>query len=366
MPHELHPEIIAPAHPHVARLLAAGVGCAVVSAGLMVALQPSRAAQLAPAPLAITETLTLPMSVPVVARTEAPPPRSSRKIALVFQAGGAPYVELASLGDDPHDAAMPRHGTPKRVEDGAVSSTVARVAPEDLSRSQRAWLGKPVSVDGTCTAKVTGFAVISRLTGSPAYAGEEGGSDDTWTASAVSAHGAEVLAARLDGCASGVYARDAASAPIVVPQVIDDPTLAATATSLLQASADTAAAQQEWQEAEMEGVWYRNQDATTTAQVLRHPRTGVTWVSVHLAYDGSCGLPQLGVWGLYKVGASGAMTRVKSSLGELIQIEQLVDVDGDGQLEVIGHPWLGTERAVQTTDGATLDQLDLPFFGCPC
>ncbi len=364
MSYELRPQIVAPTYPHLTRMILAGLGCAMVGGALVVAARPMPVVQEPAAPIRITETITVPMSVPVVMRQEAPPAAATRELSLVLRAGGATYMKLASLGDDPGAEVMPRHGKATLSEDDYVTSTVSNVETANVPLSHRQWLGKRVLVDGTCSAKVTGFAVIARLTGDPGYAGIENA--DHWTAATTMASGAKLLAAKLDNCAGGTYARDAALPAIVVPQEIEDAPLAAAATKVLQASAATKTAQAEWETAEQKGTWYEAEGMTTQVQVLRHPRTGATWVSVHLYYGGGCGLPNLSVWGLYRADTDGKLTQVKSSLGELIAIEKLVDLDGDGELEVIGRPWLGTERAVQRIDGAGLQELSLPFYFCPC
>jgi hypothetical protein len=364
MNHELRPEIATPTHTHVARLTLAGLGCGLVGAGAMIAARPSPVAQEPAAPITITETVTVPMSVPVVMSQEPPPPSASQQIALVFKAGGATYMKLVGLGEDATDESMPRHGKAVLFEDDYITSSIAHVEDKDVPLAQRAWLGNSVTVDGTCTAKVIGFAVVARLNGYPGYAGIE--DTDTWTATSAMEHGAKVLAARLDNCAGGTYARDASLAPIIVPRVVDDAPLAAAATKALYATSEVKSAQAEWKTAEQTGIWYKNESTTTQTQVLRHPKTGATWVSVHLYYGGTCGLPNLSVWGLYRADAGGKLTRVTSSLGELTSIEKLVDIDGDGQLEVIGTPWLGTERAVQSVGGEGISELSLPFYSCPC
>lgn len=364
MSHELRPQIVAPTHPHLTRMILAGLGCAMVGGALVVAARPVPVVQEPAAAIQITETIAVPMSVPVVMRQEPPPVAATRELSLVLRAGGATYMKLASLGDDAGAEAMPRHGKAVLTEDDYVTSAVASVLDADVPLSHRQWLGKRVVVDGTCSANVTGFAVIARLTGDPGYAGIE--NTDNWTAASTMQHGAKLLAAKLDNCAGGTYARDAALPAILVPQEIEDAPLAAAATRAIKASAATRSAQTEWETAEQKGTWYEAEGMTTSVQVLRHPRTGTTWVSVHLYYGGGCGLPNLSVWGLYRANADGKLTQVKSSLGELITIEKLVDLDGDGELEVIGRPWLGTERAVQRIDGAGLQDLSLPFYFCPC
>jgi len=311
----------------------------------------------------ITETVTVPMSVPIVMAQEPPPAALSKQIALVFKAGGATYMKLADLGAGKADEAMPKHGKAKLASEDWIESAIANVEPGNVPAAHRSWLGRTVMVDGACSAKVVGFAVVSRLVGDPGYAGIE---EEKWSATTTMDQGAKILAAKLDNCAGGMYARDAALPEIVAPAVIDNPLLVAAAKASLIQSQDAKTAQEEWATSQQAGRWYENEYTETTAQVLRHPKTGAIWVSVHLYYGGGCGLPNISVWGLYRADASGKLTRTKTNLGELTKLEKLVDVDGDGELEVIGRPWLGTERTVQSKEGATLQDLTLPFYSCPC
>ena len=102
------------------------------------------------------------------------------------------------------------------------------------------------------------------------------------------------------------------------------------------------------------------------AKTWAHPITGVTYVSVHATTGGSCGVPDLSLWGLYRQNDENTLTRLRTSVGPLLSIQKLVDLYGDGQLEAIGSPWLGTETMVIRTTGDSLDSLELPFYGCPC
>jgi hypothetical protein len=352
-------QLAAPTHAYLTRMIAAAAGLSLLGAAVMVATRPMAEPQEAVAPVVITETVTVPMSVPVVMAQEPPPAALTKQIALVFRAGGATYMKLASITGD----AMPKHGKVKLSSEDWIESAVATVQSGNVPAAHRSWLGKTVTVDGACTAKVVGFAVVSRLVGDPGYAGIE---EETWDGATAMDQGAKVIAARLDNCAGGTFARDAALAPVMVPEVIENAVLVASARKALLRSDDATAAQTEWTESRQAGNWYEDAGTETTAQVLRHPKTGETWVSVHLYYGGGCGLPNISVWGLYRADASGKLTRTKTNLGELTKLEKLVDVDGDGELEVIGRPWLGTERTVQTATGATVQDLVLPFYSCPC
>lgn len=330
------------------------------TATLAVALWPrSPEPPQGPATIALHEPERIAPPPPIVARQDVLAAPATRDISLVFTAGGAAWIKLAEV------ETAPKHGKVVLAEDDYVVSAIAPIAESKLSAAHEAWLGKRVVVDGTCTARVTSIAVVSRLTGDPGYAGIVA-ADDQWTASSAFESGTKVIAGRLDNCAGGTFARSANLAPIVIPSEIRDEPLAAAALAALAASPDVKAGAAEWEEFQQTGRWEDHEYTQKSVRVVRHPTTGVTWVSAHLYHGGGCGMPNLSAWGLYRVGDAGELVRVAASLGELTEIDRLVDLDNDGELEVLGRPWLGTERAVQASDGTTLDTLALPHFFCPC
>ena len=336
------------------------------AATLAIALY-ARASETAPAPddpglatIALHEPQRVAPPPPIVARQDVVAAPATKDVSLVFTAGGSAWIKLAQV------ETAPKHGKIVLAEDDYVTSAIAPINEANVPAAHKAWLGKRVVVDVTCVARVTSIAVVSRLTGYPSYAGVEGASDDKWTPAAAFESGTKLVAAKLDNCAGGAFARSANLAPIVIPSEIQDEPLAAAALAALQASPDVKAGAKDWEEFQQKGRWETDEYTEKSVRVVRHPTTGVTWVSAHLYHGGGCGAPNLSAWGLYRVGDDGVLVRVKSSLGELTSIEKLVDLDNDGELEVIGRPWLGTERAVQASDGATLDTLALPYFFCPC
>jgi hypothetical protein len=343
-------------------MVAAGVAIVAVSPEPVVALSPEvEIAAPSPSPLASAA----PREVAVA--PEAPAPVAD-EIRLLFRAGGATYMQLGAVERD--DAGMPalRHGATRLLKEEGAEVAIADVRAADVPALQRAWAGKQVVVDGTCRATVAGFAVVSRLTGDTSYAGL---AKPTWDAASVMYAGAQLLAARLDGC-SGTYARDAALSPVVVPAPIQDgrraERLARTARSALIASSVGAEAQRSWDERkpeDAEGAWWENVEIDTG--VLRHPRTGATLVTVHIHAEHDCGGPDVNLWGLYRAAADGTVSPVHEiRLDALESIERIVDVEGDGELELIGRSWLGDDVVVTRQDGTELDRLDMQFYGCPC
>jgi hypothetical protein len=177
-------------------------------------------------------------------------------------------------------------------------------------------------------------------------------------------HGHAIVAGKLDGC-TGTFARDAALPPVIVPVEMRDDRLAVAARGALVGSPASLDAQREWKDANGEGGWWR--DATFDTRVLHHPVTGATWVFVHARVGHECGEPGANVLGLYRVDARGALAPVQQrTLDTLDQIDHVVDLYGDGELEMIGKPWLGFDVLVERASGEKIEELALPFFGCPC
>jgi hypothetical protein len=341
--------------------MAVGLGMVVAGIALVAA---------SASPVALTPEVEVETPVPApepraaVAASEQAAPIAD-EIKLVFRAGGASYMRLADLErDDAGALQWPRHGAPRLVTEGWIDSAIAAVAEPDLPAEHRAWAGRQVVVDGTCRATVTGFAVVSRLTGDTAYAGIE---KEQWDVASVMEAGSQVLAARLDGC-SGTFARDAALAPVVTLEPIRDERLERAARSALIASPAAVKVGRSWAElmsSDLEGAWWEH--AALRTQVLRHPRTGATLVTVHVSGDRECGGVHINLWGVYRVAEGGALTPVhETQLQPLYSIDRILDIEGDGELELIGRSWLGNHVVLAGADGRELDHLALEFYGCPC
>ena len=293
------------------------------------------------------------------AHEDAPPPPSS-EVHFVFASGGVTYMAIQDLDSDK----LPRHGKLQLAKDDYVDEVVATVSPANVTRTQRAWLDREVIVDTTCRAKVTGFAIVGRVNGYPSYTDEGDGHGDTWTSAGIVKYGHDVLAAKLDHC-TGTYARDAASAEVVAFEAVSDDAHVAAATRLLLASAPAADAAAEWTKSEQTGTWYDSEKLATLA--VRDPRTGVTWISVHGHPGFACGGPDINVWGLFRVEHDGSLVSVQlRTLGDLITIDKLVDIDGDGIPELLGETWLGPTTLLTDAGGTELGRLEVPFIGCPC
>jgi hypothetical protein len=365
-----HAPSLAPALIAVGALCGASVGAAIVTA----AIAPGQVPVAVTAPAAVVVTRAVAVPLPLVLTPAARPDPRGREIHLVATIGHASYLALTEVAGDgappdedvPARPAMPRHGRFRLLDDATGPETaVATVRADELDPALRAWAGRLVTVDGTCTARVTGFAIVARLTGDPAYAGEGG---KAWSAARVARHGDAFVAARLDGC-TGTTARDAALAPAIATAPIDDPAHVAVARARLLASPLAAQAQDSWRDGGQAGAWTTDASTdypvTITTQAVRHLGTGATWITVHAAVDGMCGGPDVNLWGLYRVTADGAVVTVaERHLDRPLESTTLLDVDGDGTPEVISAAW--DETTITTAGGDGLARTGVPFYGCVC
>jgi hypothetical protein len=358
----LRSEVLVPASPYTRRTLLFAVGCsAIAAAASLVAISSptSSTVEQVPAPPTQIEIAQVP-TPPTVVHESVQPLRAS-ELSLVFSAGGVTYIKLADVGETAE--ILPKHGKAKLVSEDYVQSSIATVADSDMPRAYRSWQGRKVKVDNTCETTVTGFAVVSRLTGETGYSSVE---DGKWTANNVLEEGSVVLAAKLADC-KGSFARAAELPNVIVPQPIEDKQLAKQARKALIASTAAHDAQREYEEIDQQGNWWESEYALFATKIVRHPTTGVTWVSVHGHMEHGCGDPEINVWGLFRVEPDGTLAAVQlRKLGDLWSIEQLIDIDNDGELEVIGKPWLGLDTVIARGSGEELDRLSLSLFGCPC
>lgn len=341
--------LVTPIHSYTFRLAACGLVGTVISLAATAQVAP-----IVPVPV-LEATEELPMQVvPLV-----PAPRD--EVRLVFRERGALYLKLRDA--DP----MPAHGTPVLHEAGEASAwrttSIAEIA--DIP----GWRGKRVEIDGTCTATVTGFAVVARLTGSPDYTE---GNAPSWTAENVLDAGAPVVAAKLAGCESRA---DVAIATTAKPlyEIRDEP-LVERARATLLGSSLAAAQQRVWAGEKRKGTWYAPHaersyatDGAAIETLVAEDAHGTRYVSVVARIDEGCGGPEIAIWGLYRVSDGALVVVAERALGDVRAIQRLVDVDGDGELEVLGTSWLGNETILwRFARDEEITRVTVPFYGCPC
>ena len=373
----LRPQIAAPTH--VARLTA--IGLAFAGAGLFAVAKPAleTPAQQGTPTIAIAMPADIiALDVPVASQTEAPPvsPTGSRSVAMVFTAQGATWMKLENLAvlgettdmDGVPRAAVPKHGEIWHTREEWMEIATAPIAIEDVPLAHRERLGDKIIVDGTCTTYITGFAIVARLTGSPGYAGDD--TSEEWTAKAVMEYGAPMIAAKLGDC-TGTLARDATLPPAAKARTLKgtDANVIAQAKRMLLRSKEAKATTTEWngfyKDQKPATTWMTDSATTWKTEMFVHPTTQQTWVSIHANQLEGCGSPHVNVWGLYRLEKDGTLTSFDASLGDIEKIDALIDLDGDGIVEVVGTAWLGN-TLVNDVKGTTLERLDRPFYGCPC
>lgn len=282
------------------------------------------------------------------------------EFAMVFFAGGELWMRIA-------DEAEGVQGGRKKFYEEEINSVIAPVSLAALPVDLRHFDRMNVLVNGTCAARVDGFAKIARASG---QAGEgryddEGNylGEDSWTADMVEQDG-YILAARLEGDCDGTWARSTQHAPAVIADSVDYPELIAIATKQILGE-DTAAKQAEWTEQGGEGAW---QDAVAvSSRSFEHPGTGEIWVFASATKEGGCGDPALYVNAAYRLNATdGSLTRVASPAWAADSIRQVVDIDDDGEVEVVVDSYNGTDLVDMTN--TTHASMSVPYhsYGCGC
>ena len=344
-------------------MIAVGVACGLLGAMLTLVAKP------VPNPVALTPpSVMVPAEEFVgVAETTAPSETqpASEQFLFVFDAGGNKYLKLADLDQPGQIRWLPKlELVPKLNEDRLrypdLDETVALgvVREADVPVEYRAWIGKQVRVEDVCKANITGFAVLARVAHFPELDAER----EMWTAAKVVERGNLVFAARLDGCeVFGSFARDVALAPIIIPTPIENDALGAKARSAILASSAGKAAAAEWTADAQERDWCRSETDFYT-HVVRHPKTGVTWIAIqsYAFKPKSCDGLDTNVLGLYRVDPQGSLVPVAERISAIRGL-QLVDVDGDGNLEIFGRTDL--ETLLEQPDGTEIQIMRDRFFG---
>ncbi len=282
------------------------------------------------------------------------------EFAMVFTAGGELWMRIAEEADSVV-------GGRKKFYEGEMNSVIAPVSLAAVPAALRHFDRMTVLVNGTCVARVDGFAKIAQAGGDAG----EGLFDDEgnflgaeeWTAEKVERDG-YVLAARLEGDCAGTWARSTQHAPAVLADAVDDPALIALATKQILAD-DKAAHQIEWAAQGGEGPW---QDAVeVSVRSFQHPGTGEIWIFASATKEGYCGDPALNVNTVYRLGDThDALTRVASPEWTANSIRQVVDVDDDGEVELVIDSYNGTDLV--DLMNTTQRSLSVPFhsYGCGC
>ena len=301
------------------------------------------------------------------ADAELPP---GAEASLVTEFDGRTFAVLGRAPDELLDA--DRFELLGELHD--LEGAIAPVDGEALGELA-AWDGREVRVGDGCTARVTGFALLSPMLGTVEYLPLE-----TWEPSeadiitALLDIGETVIAAELHGCdeqvaaavGAPVIARDASLFAMVEPERLDRPALAQRARAHLIASDTSKAAQRDYAGVRDDAQpWWQLPMAEIEVEVLRHPTTEDVWVSVQASADEGCGFAAINLWGLYEVRGDELEPIAIHELELGARLQRAVDLDGDGELSWIASRLFGSS-AIYGADGATRTEIDVPFFGCAC
>lgn len=293
------------------------------------------------------------------------------EFAMVFDVDGTSYLRLST------ELRAKARGKARLVieHDWGVHAVVAPVTLSAMPDELRKWNGRSVLVNGTCQARVIGFAEVSRVSGDPPgseeyywYEGEDGeieppATEPTWTIENITADNV-TLAAKLDGC-SGSWARSTEYETPQIAMSVTEPELETNAIADLLAKNDIDPIQDDWKLEGGEGDWRDAVDVEATT--YEHPATGEKWIFVQAYKAGGCGDAGMSAMAAYRVGKSGKMHRFTDLDfgGELI--EEVVDLDGDGQPELILG---GGDSSTELVDLANTrhDSISVPqhHHGCGC
>lgn len=284
-------------------------------------------------------------------------------VSLVWDIDGAAHLIL--------DTAVPATTGEARAGGGKddVIGTVAAVADGDLAPGVVGLRGESFRVGASCEARVTGFAVHSRVV--PHF-----GVIETWKQDKTSeaqklaeafAAGTQVVVARLDGCAGqGRYATPLASKPPVIGAKVDDRKLVGRALAEFATFPEAIKLQAEWEADGNTGSWLDKSDGAV--EVFKHPTSGQTLVSVPASAGDGCGGDEFHarVWMVFEVkgGKLEAGIIAAEPPGKILEA---VDIDGDGTLELLieGSFGSGVDLELILDDGESI-QLGHAFNDTTC
>ncbi|MBA3392519.1 MAG: hypothetical protein H0T89_07745 [Deltaproteobacteria bacterium] len=248
----------------------------------------------------------------------------------VFEVDGVSYLRLDS------EARASSHGTPRLFTDEDGSAVVAAVDTAAMPIALRPWAGREVMVGGECRARVVGFAEVSRVTGDPPDHEYDYESENPvrpeWTLDAVRESNI-TLAARLDAECGAGWARATSYPAAASAKLVEAPDLVAAARRELLAPAADDKHQLSWVEQGGEGNWRDAIELETS--VYEHALTDERWVFVQAQRGGGCGEPSVGMMVVYRASGDGNVRRVAELEDGISEIQEVIDLDGDGQPELI-------------------------------
>jgi hypothetical protein len=337
------------------------------------------------------EPIMLAVSTPVIvtpASASIPEPAGpgagAYEFAHVIDIDG-PQLVLATAIEDSWATDAP-HYRGKVHDVFEVGEVWRNVDPERLPALPRAAIGRTVDVYSAagrvCTARIGTPVLVGEMWGSIEYVADDelevsGEGDDKVIdpGSAWDDSRRMLIAPLLDGgaCADALWARDAAlTEPLVYVAQEPSDLPSPVARRLLQRDPATRALGKAF----AEHVADIDDEAFTTRRLVDR-FTGIRWIEPTRGGEldvfttdgeefGGCGGFDP-AWGAVSIDAFGTPTHAWLH-DDTDEVRAIVDLDGDGQPEVLADTWLAPTRLLALGDElAELSVLpEVPFYGCPC
>lgn len=252
-------------------------------------------------------------------------------------------------------------GGPKLISAGDPVVTAVDVKASAVPEPRRVLRGKPLQLYGAkgkvCKARVIGFALLGRIT--PHFGTREqwesGRRDPALRDSRVALEawaltdgqaGGRVLAGvlGLDGgdCKGALLARLATGEDLEIAPAVDaDKPLRALAMEALRKLPAHATVQKDYEATvkDASGAWDNFEGATPRVVLMRHKKSGKAVVAVTARAGVGCGEFEAELWGAWALDERGGKMKLKPLAQpkpwQLFRPEAALDLDGDGELELL-------------------------------
>lgn len=269
---------------------------------------------------------------------------------------------------------------PLESEDGEKNSDVfsaSRVVKDSaLEPSVRGLKTKKFQLEGGCLATVSEFRAITRVVPhfgererwNGAIQGEDKKGQpmtNAQIARAVDALGKAQLFAKLSGCGEGRFAWVSGAQQPVAAQLLEDPALSERALAAFGRLPSVLSRQKEFmkQAQHAEGKWW---EEGTEVAIFKHPTSGQVLISVLANLREDCGGWSASEWAIFEAKGK-ALKRVPVTHGPPDRVQDALDIDGDGRLELLGESDYGTDSIVYWPNANELGtSLQYAYLDCPC
>lgn len=259
-------------------------------------------------------------------------------------------------------------------QDPDILTTTRALGAEPLAPELAAWKGATMRLDTGCSAKLGKFMLVSRV--DPHFGTEQqwhNTYDDQPRAltdqeinDAAFELGQPALIARLDGCTEGSFAQRASTPPPVLGERVEDPELSARARAAFAKLREVKQDQADFMSSVegAQGAWW---SSTLRIEIYRHPTSRQTLVLAHAFLEGdSCADYSVREWAFFEV--RGKQLVHLRTLSTRAEVQQVLDVNGDGRLEFVLDPLeFGHDlELVSPDEGGPSVELSYSYQDCPC